>query len=152
MLDLEEELDAVLSALDANRIEYAVCGGIAMAIHGYPRATVDIDLLVRAEDESPIYSAVEPLGFRVQARPMRFDGGAVEIRRVTKIDSDGETIMLDLLFVTTANREAWETRQVVSWRDRPITVVSPEGLIALKLHRSSQQDLADIERLHQDDE
>lgn len=152
MLDLEEELDAVLAALDANEIEYAVCGGLAMAIHGCPRATVDIDLLVKPDDQARIFSAVEPLGFRVHARPMRFDGGAVQIRRVSKIDSDGEALMLDLLLVTSANEGAWRTRRTVTWRSRPIGVVSPEGLIALKLRRSSKQDLADIERLQHGEE
>ncbi len=147
MLDLEQELDAVLSALDANHIEYALCGGLAMAIHGYPRATVDIDLLVKANDHARIFSAVEPLGFRVHAKPMTFYRGAVQIRRVTKIDSDGEALMLDLLFVTPANASAWRSRQAVTWRGRSIAVVSPEGLIALKLRRASKQDLADIERL-----
>jgi hypothetical protein len=39
MLDLEAELDAVIGALSHAGIEYAVCGGLAMAIHGKPRAT-----------------------------------------------------------------------------------------------------------------
>lgn len=147
MLDLEEQLDAVLSSLDANQIEYAVRGGLAMAVHGYPRATVDIDLLVQPDDETRIYSAVEPLGFRLHARPMHFEDGAVEIRRVRKIDADGEPLMLDLLFVTPAIEDTWQSRRTVTWRGRPIAVVSPEGLIALKLRRSSKQDLADIERL-----
>jgi hypothetical protein len=152
MLDLELELDAVLAALDAKHIEYAVCGGLAMAIHGYPRATVDIDLLVRADDQERIFSVVEPLGFSVHARPMNFEGGSVQIRRVSKIDSDDEALMLDLLLVTSANENAWHGRQTVTWRGRPIGVVSPEGLIALKLSRSSKQDLADIERLQRGEE
>lgn len=152
MLDLEEELDSVLSSLAANGIEYALCGGLAMAVHGFPRATVDIDLLVRADDETRVYSTVEPLGYRVHVRPMHFEGGSIEIRRVTKIDADGDALMLDLLFVTSATEGAWKERTVLTWRGRPITVVSPEGLVALKLRRSSAQDLADIERLQRGDE
>jgi hypothetical protein len=147
VLDLELELDAVLRALTAAGVEYAVCGGLAVGIHGYPRATVDIDLLVRPEDEERIYVAVEPLGFKFRARPMHFAGGAMQIRRVTKIDADGEALMLDLLLVTPASEEVWRTRQEVSWRGQLISVVSPAGLIALKSSRSSKQDLADIERL-----
>ena len=39
--DLIKELDEVVSALEANGIEYAVCGELALTIHGFPRATFD---------------------------------------------------------------------------------------------------------------
>ena len=48
--DLFRELTSLLSALDEEGIDYALCGGLAMAVHGYPRATVDIDLLILAKD------------------------------------------------------------------------------------------------------
>lgn len=50
MLDLAEELDSIRNALSERGIEFAVCGGMAMAIHGFVRATVDLDLFVRAQD------------------------------------------------------------------------------------------------------
>src|ERR1700686_1663071 len=146
MVDLGTELEAVLVALAEEGIEYAVCGGMAMAIHGYLRATVDIDLLIRPEDEERAYAAVEPLGYAFRARPMHFDKGAMEIRRVTKL-VEGDPLMLDLLLVTAQSEDVWRNRQTLTWRGRPVSVVSPEGLIALKLSRSSLQDLADIERL-----
>ena len=147
MLDLEAELDAVINALERAGLEYAICGGLAMAIHGMPRATIDINLLIRPEAEERIYAAVEPLGFRFKAKPMHFAGGAMEIRRVTKIDADGETLMLDLLLVTQASEEVWHAREAVEWRHHTMWVVSRKGLIALKSSRSSAQDRADIERL-----
>jgi hypothetical protein len=151
MLDLEAELDAVIAALTREGVEYAVCGGLAMAIHGKPRATIDIDLLIKPEDEERVYAAVERLGFRFKAKPMHFAGGTMEIRRVTKIDSDGEALMLDLLLVTPAYSHVWQSRQTVAWRKHLVSVVSREGLIALKSSRSSAQDLADIERLGSDE-
>lgn len=151
MLDLEAELDGVIGALERAGIGYAVCGGLAMAIHGMPRATIDIDLLIQPEDEQRVYGAVETLGFRFKAAPMHFAGGAMEIRRVTKIDADGETLMLDLLLVTRASEEVWRTREVVEWRGHAMWVVSRKGLIALKSSRSSAQDRADIERLESEE-
>jgi hypothetical protein len=113
VLDLEQELDGVLRALEQHDIAYAICGGIAMAIHGHPRATIDIDLLIRPEDEEPVYAAVAPLGFQIRAQPMEFDGGQTQIRRVTKIDpADGETLMLDLLLVTPKHEPVWQSRDV----------------------------------------
>jgi hypothetical protein len=46
MLDLYDEFVTLVAALDGAHVPYAVCGGLAMAIHGLPRATVDVDLLV----------------------------------------------------------------------------------------------------------
>lgn len=146
MLDLIQEFEAVLVALAGHRIEYAVCGGLAMSIHGYPRSTVDIDLLILPEDEERVYAAVAPLGYTFHATPMHFDKGAMEIRRVTKIDGSRD-LSLDLLLVTDASRQTWADRLEIRWRGRPVSVVSPAGLIALKTSRGNKQDLADIERL-----
>lgn len=82
---------------------------------------------------------------------MHFAAGTMGIRRVTKIDSDGETLMLDLLPVTPTFSSVWQSRQTVAWRKHLVSVVSREGLIALKSSRSSAQDLADIERLESEE-
>jgi len=129
-------------------IEYAVCGGLAMAVHGAPRATIDIDLFVRAEDADRIEELAATFGYTFRAHPMTFADGAVRIHRVTKIDPhDGETLMLDLLLVTPPTQHVWDSRERLPWSGRMISVVSREGLIALKRFRNSYQDLADIERL-----
>ena len=50
MSTLLDEFKSITAALNDAGIDYAVCGGWAMAIHGLPRATMDIDLLVLADD------------------------------------------------------------------------------------------------------
>ena len=45
------------------RVDFAICGGIAVTIHGAPRFTRDIDLLIRAEDESRAVGAVASPSF-----------------------------------------------------------------------------------------
>ncbi len=151
MLDLTAEFEAVLAALAQHSIEYAVCGGLAMAIHGYARATVDIDLLIRPEDEERVFAAVEPLGYTFRAKPMHFDSGAMEIRRVTKIDPAGDTLMLDLLLVTPASEDVWRDRETIEWDFGMISVVSRDGLIKLKSGRMSDIDRGDIARLRNED-
>ncbi|HEX7678722.1 MAG TPA: nucleotidyl transferase AbiEii/AbiGii toxin family protein [Thermoanaerobaculia bacterium] len=152
MFDLAEELDSIRNILSERGIEFAVCGGMAMAIHGFTRATEDLDLFVRPEDISAIEECVAALGYVIKAHPMNFSGGAMKIRRVSKIDrTDGDTLTLDLLLVTPETAEVWETRTILSWRGGPFPVVSREGLIALKRYRSSEQDLVDIGRLQSDE-
>ncbi len=147
MLDLLEELKRVIAGLDEAAIPYALCGGLAMAVHGYPRATVDIDILIRVEDQARVERAAELLGFTIHALPMHFRGGEVEIRRVSKVDDSGQILSLDLLLVTDAVRLVWEGRQDMEWDFGKISVVSREGLITLKSLRGSGLDQDDIERL-----
>jgi hypothetical protein len=46
-VDLFAEVVALAAALEAAALDYAICGGVALAIHGAPRATMDIDLMAR---------------------------------------------------------------------------------------------------------
>lgn len=48
-MNLELELREIIRLFNQERIDYALCGGMAVAIHGHPRFTKDIDLLVTQE-------------------------------------------------------------------------------------------------------
>jgi hypothetical protein len=148
VLDLVDELTAILERLDDSGIPYALCGGLAMAVWEMPRATVDIDLLVETDAIERIVTAVQPLGFIFRARTMRFSDGAVVIDRVSKIDPvTHDALVLDLLHVTAALTDVWSTRVDLEWERGKLTVVSREGLIKLKSFRSSGQDMDDIRKL-----
>ena len=47
-MDMLDELKNLITRLNEEKIEYALCGGLAMAIYALPRATFDIDLLIEA--------------------------------------------------------------------------------------------------------
>ncbi len=49
-MTLIEELSALVRALDEDKVEYALVGGLAVAVWGIARATKDIDLLVERAD------------------------------------------------------------------------------------------------------
>lgn len=148
MLDLYEELRKLISALDEHKIEYALCGGVAMAVHDHPRATIDIDLLVLAESLDQVLAIANELGYGIRGLEMTFAGGAVEIRRRSKIDREsGHLLSLDFLLVTPEVREVWDSRVLVDREGGKLSVVSREGLIALKSLRGSLQDQADIAAL-----
>lgn len=152
MLDLYEEFAALIDALETARAEYAVCGGLAMAIHGLARATVDVDLIAPAKAGERVLAVAHTLGYTVPALPMTFAAGAVEIQRVTKIDSTSRDLLsLDLLLVTQATEAVWQTRMRVRWERGEVWVVSRQGLISLKRLRGSGQDQDDIRRLEEDE-
>lgn len=53
----------MVDALQAADVPFAICGGLAVAIHGFVRATKDIDLLIPASAIDAAKNAVKPLGF-----------------------------------------------------------------------------------------
>lgn len=151
MFDLFNEFRSLVAALDRNQIEYALCGGLAMAIHGRARATVDIDLLLLSDSLDAAKDIAAELGYNIRGLDMSFAKGAIEIRRLSKIDSEsGQVLSLDFLLVTPEIHGIWDRRVKAEWQDGTISVVSREGLIALKSLRNSVQDQADIEVLEGD--
>src|ERR1700675_588010 len=124
MFDLYEEFKSIVSALEEQGIDYAVCGGLAMAVHGLPRATVDIDLLILAQSLEEAKRLARTLGYTIEAFPMTFSRGAVEIRRVSKIDPEtGIVLSLDMLLVTPEIVDVWQSRTELTWESGSLWVV-----------------------------
>src|SRR6266705_250113 len=150
MLDITDELRALAAKLDEQNIEYALCGGMAMAVHSRPRFTIDIDLLIQEESLTGAMTVAESLGYNIRGKDLSFANGAVEIRRLSKIDADaGDLLTVDFLLVTPQIREAWDSRVESEWEGGKLSVVSLAGLIALKQLRNSGQDLDDIKALNE---
>jgi hypothetical protein len=148
MLDIYDEFLHLVEGLNERSIEYALCGGMALAVHGSPRATIDIDLLVLPESVDEVFSLAHDLDYKIRGKDLSFAGGAIEIRRISKIDSEsGDLLSLDLLLVTPQIEGIWSARIRTVWENHRLSVVSRDGLIALKTLRGSGQDFDDIQKL-----
>ncbi len=144
-MDLIDELRNIISELESASVDYALCGGLAMAVYAFPRSTLDIDIMIHRQDLDKVVSLARDLGFLLDAGLMTFQMGKVQIYRVTKIRQDiGESLVLDLLLVSEDIRDAWDSRIKMEWEYGTISVVSPQGLITLKSMRKSGQDKDDI--------
>lgn len=148
-MNLKTELLAVLDALDANGIEYALCGGLALAVHGHPRFTKDIDLLLPEEYLPRLEATVRPLGFELSSGWIVFGRGTAEEQRIYRIVKvqDAEHLVLDLLIVTPIQQVNWDSRVTMDLLGRRLVVVSREGLVRMKRGTGRTQDLADVEKL-----
>lgn len=148
-MDIVAEFDGVIAALSAAQIEYAVCGGFAVSIHGHVRATKDIDLLIRREALPQTLAVARSRGFTLEAGPIPFGVGtpaARELYRISKLER-GSLTTLDLMLVVPIFEDVWRDRQKILWGDREIWVVSLEGLARMKRLAARTQDLADLEAL-----
>jgi hypothetical protein len=146
-LDLFEETVELLGDLERRGIPYAVAGAIALAIHGAPRATTDIDLLVAPPDVGAALDVARARGFTIEALPMRFSDG-LEIRRTVRTEGS-EVLTLDLHLVDRNLEPAWASRQQVVTERGTFWVVSRDALIRMKAWAAREQDLADIRRLRE---
>jgi hypothetical protein len=146
-LDLFEETLGLLGDLEQRSIPYALAGAVALAVHGAPRATTDIDLLVDRGDLDAVLGVTRARGFGIEALPMRFSDG-LEVRRVTKTEG-AEMLTVDLLLVNPNLEPVWTTRERVPTERGELWVVSRQGLIQMKAWAGREQDLADIRRLQE---
>src|SRR4051794_21249562 len=64
---LTDDFKEFLRLFNENRVDYLLVGGYAVGLHGYPRATVDLDLWVRATTDNAdrILKALHSFGFDV---------------------------------------------------------------------------------------
>jgi len=46
---LTDDFKEFLKSLNANHVDYLLVGGYAVGLHGYPRATIDLDVWVRPD-------------------------------------------------------------------------------------------------------
>ena len=63
-MPLNKDWREFLELLNSNGVDYLVVGAFAVAFHGYPRYTVDLDLMLRpTEQNAPCCAALSRFGF-----------------------------------------------------------------------------------------
>jgi hypothetical protein len=110
----------LFSALNDAGADFLVVGGYALAVHGHPRFTKDLDVWARADEANA-------LKVWMGLPPNRIDV-------LTGID--GVTF-----------QEAWEHRIESQYGDQPVRVIGLEDLIQNKLSTGRPQDALDVKTL-----
>ena len=143
---LNPDFSDMLSAFTGESVEYIVVGAYALAVHGVPRATGDLDFWIRpsAENASRVLRALAAFGapagdltiqdlttpdlvFQIGVEPSRID-------ILTSID--------DVTF-----DEAVATMVIARIGDLDVPVLGREALIRNKRAVGRPQDLADVAQL-----
>ena len=142
---LNDDFLDMLRALAEAGAEFVVVGAHAMAVHGVPRATGDLDVLVRPEPEN----AARVL------RALRAFGAPVEQHEITEADLATPGLVyqiglpprrIDLLTQVSGISfdEAWADRVVVPVTDLEVSFIGRQALIANKRALGRDKDLADL--------
>lgn len=146
---LVDDMLKIMKVFDDNHIDYALCGGLAVGLHGFLRYTKDIDLIILEEDLEKAKTVLEPIGYNLPSGLIPFkqpDGSFREISRISKSCGD-HLYTLDLMICTGTLEEAWADREVMEYNHQMIKVISKESLIKIKKEAGRETDLRDVKEL-----
>ena len=143
---LNQDYKEMLSLLLDNKVEFLLVGAYALAAHGFPRATADIDIFVKpnSENASALYKTLEKFGAPLEnilrddfAHPGIILQIGVAPRRIdiiTKIDG----LTYD---------EASKGKEIIEIESLLIPVISKQNLIINKLASGREKDKIDARNL-----
>lgn len=136
----------VLAELARHKVEYALLGGTAMALHGFPRMTKDIDLILPrdARNNARLLKALVALRSSLSLDQLP-DKKTLDAGFSTS--AEGE-LGIDLLFVA-ASRTFDEYRKHIVTRELegvPVNVLDVDGMLMSK-QTDRPEDLPDLQRL-----
>jgi len=143
---LNQDFKEFIQLLNDNRVRYLVVGGYAVALHGYPRYTRDIDIWVELSEENAthIVEALEQFGFAslgLKESDFLVKEQVIQLGYApNRID-----IITTLSGVTFA--ECYEKRVPVEIDGVKINFIDLDSLRKNKKATGRLQDLADLENL-----
>ena len=145
-MNLEEDLREFIELLNALEVRYIVVGAFAVAYHGRPRYTADIDLFIERslENAKRIVSAIEQFGFGdlgLSAEDFLQEDQVIQLG-VAPNRIDLLTFLSGVSF-----EEAWSQRQQGEIGRLQVPMISKELLKRNKAACGRSQDLADLETL-----
>ena len=143
---LSPDFREFVALLNAHNVRYLLIGGYAVAFHGHPRYTKDLDIWIEvsAENAEAILRVLEDFGF-----------GAVGLSK-TDFETSGHTIQLgyppnriDLLTMADGVdfSECYAARNEMVVDGTEISVINLDHLRQNKAASGRHQDLADLENL-----
>ena len=138
-------LHGLFESLEKHDVKYLVIGGIAAILHGVPRATLDLDILIEASDRnaSRLLDALLDAGLGTAAL---IDSAELLANEITvfkdRVRVDVQTVTPGLDF-----GQAWRNRVEMNYRGQRFQVVSREDLTAAKRAAGRPKDLEDVRLL-----
>jgi hypothetical protein len=154
--------EPIFERLNEQGGRYVVVGGVAVVLHGFPRLTVDLDLIVdlRREEASRTIAALTSLGLLPLA-PVRAEEFADSERRRDWIATNGMRVFsmydpgdplrtVDLFVESPIDFDGlWSRARIIDLDGTAVRVASIADLIDLKRRANRAQDREDIARLEE---
>ncbi|MFQ5340288.1 MAG: nucleotidyltransferase [Anaerolineae bacterium] len=143
-------LQAVFASLEKHNVKYVIIGGIAAVLHGVPRATFDLDILIEASLENVQRLLDAFLDARMGTAAL-ITASELLTYEITVFNDwvriDVQTSTPGLTF-----EKAWQDRVSMEYQGQTFYVVSREDLVASKRAAGREVDLEDVRLLELGDE
>ena len=147
MRPLSKDLHEFIRLLNQHEVEYLIVGAWALAFHGRPRFTGDIDIFIRCEESNAdrMMAVIQAFGFGTTGLK-REDF----LRRDFVVQLGVEPNRIDLLTGISGVQfeEAWSQRSHGLLNGEPVFFLSRDLLIRNKQASGREQDLADVSLLN----
>ncbi len=145
-MEIQPDFKELLALLNQNKVEYIVVGAFAMAFHGAPRFSGDIDIYVNPASENArrVTKTIQDFGF-----------GSLGLKE-GDFDRPGQIIQLGQLpvridLITSISGVTWEEADAGKapgqYGDIPVHYLGRKQIIANKRASGRKKDLADLEAL-----
>lgn len=150
-MDLAPDFDEFIASLTARGVEFLVVGAYALAFHGAPRFTGDLDVLVRPtlDNAARLLTALESFGFSVEELTPEV---VVERRRMLKMGTPPVQIHVMSTISGVEWDEAWADRIQGPLGRHAIYFIGRDTFLRNKRAAARPKDLADIDALKPGDD
>ncbi len=138
-------LQDVFKSFQQHEVKYVVIGGVASVLHGVPRATFDLDILIEAtaQNAKRLLKALAEAGFGTATMTSAEDIVAHEITVFNdRVRIDVQTKTPGVTF-----EEVWLRRKTINYQGQDFFVLSRDDLIASKRACGRDVDIEDIRLL-----
>jgi hypothetical protein len=146
-IDIFEESVSLGKLLGQSGIRWAFIGGIALGIHGYIRATEDIDIIINPDDLTVLDQILKQQGYIINSEPINFKDGFTLYRRVKIVGE--EYVVFDVMVPPKSSLHLLDNRIEGLIMDVPVYVISRDDLLEMKRRTGRKIDVADIEKLEE---
>ncbi len=151
VINVLKEFTSILPQFEKANIKYAVVGGLAVNIYTQVRATKDIDFLISEEDLDTACSVLKKLGYLRKENTLPFKKSGLELQRLLKA-VDGDFMIVDLLIaISSEMKDILKNSIAVDFSFGKLKIITKEDLIKMKSMANRPQDIADIEKLREDE-
>jgi hypothetical protein len=132
-------------ALNSNKVEYVIVGSFALAFHGHPRATGDIDIWIRPTslNAQAALKALKDFGFE------NIDLKEDDILSGKIIQLGYPPVRIDIITALDGltSDELWDSRQLGKFGNLEVVYIGRGAFIKNKRALGRHKDLADLEML-----
>lgn len=145
-MELSLDFKEFIESLNASRVRYLVVGGYAVALHGHPRYTKDLDVWI---DRTPanakrIVRALSEFGFAsLGVKAADFEGA----ERILQLGRPPNRIDILTSLLGVRFSQCYKQRVVIDVGGVPVNFIDLEHLKISKRAVGRLQDLADVENL-----